>query len=106
MLQANMTWPLVPNWLLSRDFGEVFCYNQGMSQLLPLVVTKYFWGDNLVELNWSHHQAYITQTLLEKGDALAMTWLFNQLTKSQLNQLLPILKLTPRSRQFWKIYLS
>jgi hypothetical protein len=44
---------------------------------LPRSVTRYFWGDNLQELDPQVHVAYITQTLLEKGDTEALRWLFS-----------------------------
>jgi hypothetical protein len=75
-------------------------------QKLPSFVTKYFWGDNLSDLNWDSHQSYITATLLEKGDPAALTWLLTQLPKSELAQNLSTYKLTPKSSNFWHIYLS
>ena len=73
---------------------------------LPKYVTKYFWGDNLNELNWQNHQQYITQTILEKGDREAAEWLLQTTNKSALKQQLNSLKLNPKSANFWKIYLS
>lgn len=77
-----------------------------MSTALPASAQKLFWGDNLDELSWSKHQTYITQTVLEKGDTEAVSWLFQQLPKSELKHQLPELKLTEKSRTFWTLYLS
>ena len=74
--------------------------------ILPDYVTKYFWGDNLTELNWQDHQKYITQTILEKGDAPASVWLLSKYAKPDLLALIPQLKLTPKSKNFWTLYLS
>lgn len=77
-----------------------------MNTALPTAAQKLFWGDNLDELSWSKHQAYITQTVLEKGDVQAVSWLLQQLPISELKQQLPQLKLTDKSRTFWTLYLS
>ena len=73
---------------------------------LPPQAEQYFWGDDLNQLNWQDHRQYITQTLLEKADKEAIAWLFKQSSKDQLLNELKTLKLSPKSRNFWKIYLS
>lgn len=75
-------------------------------QTFPDQVTKYFWGDDLGQLNWLHHKKYIIQTLLEKGDVDAIAWLFQQSDKKEIKKMLPSLKLSQKSANFWNIYLS
>jgi len=77
-----------------------------MTDTFPPQVTRYFWGDDLSELELSHHKKYIVQTLLEKGDVDSISWLFLKLSKTKITKLLPTLKLTPKSANFWHIYLS
>lgn len=77
-----------------------------MLTLLPKFAQKYFWGDDLDQLNWQSHQKYITQTLLDKGDAQAISWLMKQLPKETLKKTIPNIKLTPKSRNFWELYFS
>jgi hypothetical protein len=77
-----------------------------MKTQLPTQLHSYFWGDNLAELDWSKHRKYITQTLLDKGNGAALNWLFKHITRDELLGLLPQLKLQPKSRNFWGIYLS
>jgi hypothetical protein len=77
-----------------------------MQTRLPTQIQSYFWGDNVDELNWSDHKKYIIQTLLEKGNTEALSWLFKQTTKKELQELLPQLKLQPKSSNFWRIYTS
>jgi hypothetical protein len=77
-----------------------------MPNSLPSSVTKYFWGDDLQELNWPVHKKYISQTLLDKGDLPSVKWLLNQVSGQEILDLLPSLKLSPKSRNFWQIYLS
>lgn len=77
-----------------------------MNSVLTPQVLKFFWGDNLSQLNWSQHKKYITQTLLEKGDSDAINWLFSLASKSEIKELLPTLKLSSKSSHFWQLYLS
>lgn len=74
--------------------------------LLPQSVKRYFWGDNLQELNPQIHAKYITQTLLEKGDSEALNWLFLVFSSQVIKAMLPDLKLSEKSAHFWKVYLS
>jgi|GEM_PF-500885 len=74
--------------------------------LIPPEVKKYFWGDDLDTLSWETHQSYIEQTLLERGDQNAINWLFSHLSKAQIKSSFPRLKLSPKSANFWSIYLS
>ena len=76
-----------------------------MNDKLPGQIKKYFWGDNLEELTWTKHKKYIIQTLLDRGDADALRWLFTKTNRSELQQLLPLLKLQSKSANFWQIYL-
>lgn len=73
---------------------------------LPSAAKKYFWGDNLSQLNWPQHKKYIIQTLLDKGDEASLHWLFRKVTRSEGKKLLSSLKLTPKSANFWRLYLS
>lgn len=76
-----------------------------MSGQLPPQVVKYFWGDDLQELSWPVHQAYITQTILEKDDLPAIKWLLQQSDRAAIKKQLSQLKLSPKSANFWQMYL-
>ncbi len=73
---------------------------------LPDFVKKYFWGDNIDQLNWQDHRNYIIQTILDYGDEKASRWLLSIENKKTLFTLLPQLSLSPKSKNFWRIYLS
>ena len=73
---------------------------------MPKSVTKYFWGDDLTKLSWDNHQNYITKTILEKGDAPAVHWLLKNIPKDSLLRSLPDFQLSPKSANFWKVYLT
>jgi len=73
---------------------------------LPQNVLKFFWGDNLDELSWEKHKEYITKTLLEKGDKVALSWLFERTNRTYLKKIVKEKRLDKKSANFWNIYLS
>jgi hypothetical protein len=77
---------------------------------MPIVFSdslkRLFWGDNLDDLNWSKHEKYITETILEKGDIEDIKWLLSVKPKPELYAELDSFKLSPKSRNFWKLYFS
>ncbi len=77
-----------------------------MKIILSPQVKKFFWGDDLTQLNWATHKKYIVQTLLEKGDQDSIQWLFEQANQTEVKEILPTLTLSPKSNNFWKLYLS
>lgn len=76
------------------------------NQFFPDYVAKYFWGDNLSELSMQEHADYISQTILDKGDIDAISWLFSHINKDVIRDKLSEYKLTPQSANFWSVYLS
>jgi hypothetical protein len=77
-----------------------------MDTRFPPQVLRFFWGDDLTQLNWSKHQKYIIQTLLEKGDFEVIKWLFKLISPAKVKELLPSLRLSSKSSHFWQLYLS
>jgi hypothetical protein len=75
-------------------------------QSIPTSFSKFFWGDNLNELNLKNHKKDIIQTILERGNKESLDWLFSLYGKQEIIQLLPNLKLSKKSANFWKIYLT
>ncbi len=73
---------------------------------LPTYITKYFWGDDLAELSWEKHQKYITETILNKGDAQASGWLLRKVARDTLRSDLSHYKLDKKSLNFWEFYLA
>ena len=74
--------------------------------ILPDEIKKYFWGDDLQKLNWKTHKEYISRKILEEGDQKATKWLLAKIDKKTIRSLLPKLKLSKKSANFWSIYLS
>jgi len=74
--------------------------------MIPEHIQKYFWGDDLAELDWEKHKDYIAKMVLEKGDIDAVEWLFGKTNKDYLRHILEIKKLDPKSENYWKIYLA
>ena len=81
-------------------------YYAYMLQSIPDTAKKYFWGDDLSDLSWTKHQRYIVQTLLEKGNISSLRWLFKNISKNEVKNMLPTLRLQKKSSNFWGIYLS
>ncbi|OGJ15678.1 MAG: hypothetical protein A2632_00645 [Candidatus Pacebacteria bacterium RIFCSPHIGHO2_01_FULL_46_16] len=77
-----------------------------MQTHIPTQVKQYFWGDNLEQLSWDNHRDYIIQTILEKGDSVAAKWVLQKTKQNELLSLIPKLKLSEKSRNFWLVYLS
>jgi len=77
-----------------------------MPATLPKFLHQYFWGDQLNQLNWQDHRRYITQTILEKGDRQAAAWLLKTAGNQSIKKQLSSLSLTPKSANFWRLYLS
>lgn len=73
---------------------------------LPSYVTKYFWGDNLNELNIEKHRSYIIETLLNIGDRQSLKWLFSIINRETIKKMLPSLKLDKKSSHFWQLYMQ
>lgn len=76
------------------------------NQSLPSNISKYFWGDDLGQINVNKNQKYIVQTLLEMGNSDALRWLFSTIDKQTIKNFLPSLKLSEKSANFWNIYFS
>lgn len=66
-------------------------------------IAKYFWGDDLRELNMIKHKKYISNTILEKGNAKAVNWLTGKVSKKELKKNLSK-GMSPKSRNFWQLY--
>lgn len=72
----------------------------------PAEVARYFWGDDFAKLNVEKHKKYIITTILEKGDEEAIHWLFAIYGRNGVKELLPVLKLSSKSANFWNTYLA
>ncbi len=76
-----------------------------MVDTIPSQAKKYFWGDDLSQLSWQKHKQYIVQTLLNKGDEKSVSWLLKKAGTTQIKNMMPHLKLEPKSQNFWSLYL-
>jgi len=74
-------------------------------QNYPDYIARYFWGDNLEELDFDKHHTYMVQTILDRGDSKSVKWLFNLTGRENIKQLLPKLKMSKKSTNFWSNYL-
>lgn len=72
----------------------------------PDFISRYFWGDNVSDLSLEKNENYILQTILDKGDQRAVSWLLAKFEKGKIKDKLSQLKLSPQSAKFWNLYLS
>ncbi|HVF69243.1 MAG TPA: hypothetical protein VNA13_01625 [Xanthomonadales bacterium] len=77
-----------------------------VKQLIPEYITQYFWGDNLEELDIEKNKKYIVETLLERGDQRAIKWVLQTSGAESIKSILPDIKLSKKSANFWNIYFS
>lgn len=73
---------------------------------IPSFIARYFWGDDISQLDLQKYKKYIIETLLEKGDTKAIQWLFTKIDKQTIINFLPNLKLGKKSKHFWNIYFA
>ncbi len=73
---------------------------------LPPFLNKYFWGDDLNEINLKDHKNYIAKTILSIGDLRAVKWLNDKFDTPFLKSLLDSKRIDEKSRAFWKLYYS
>ena len=76
------------------------------TQQLPEFITKYFWGDDLSQLDFSKNRRYVLQVLLERGNQKALQWLFSVIDRDSIKAILPTIKLGKKSAHFWSVYLA
>lgn len=73
---------------------------------LPSFLNKYFWGDDLSQINLKDHRGYIAKTILSIGNLEAVKWLNSVFDKSFLKGLLDSKQIDEKSKKFWKLYYS
>ena len=59
------------------------------NQSLPSDIARYFWGDDLKQIDVNNNQKYIVQTLLEMGNSDAIRWLFSKIDRQTIKSFLP-----------------
>ena len=74
---------------------------------LPNFLKKYFWEVDFDKLDFKKRSEYVILRLLEYGDIKALRWLFGNLPKKKIRDI--IIKrrgLSPRSLYFWRYFLN
>ncbi|MFZ5376527.1 MAG: DUF6922 domain-containing protein [Patescibacteria group bacterium] len=77
-----------------------------LSTTIPSHIKKYFWGDDLSKLDWELHQKYIIETILDKADIVSWSWLLKQVPRDEILNNFESYRLSSKSKNFWKSYLS
>jgi hypothetical protein len=78
------------------------CYNQMMS--LDAQVRGYFWDIDPESAIPKKHPKYYMTRILEEGDKQAVSWLFRMFGKNEVRKLLPSLRLSEKSTNYWQHY--
>jgi len=73
---------------------------------LSSYVGRYFWDIDTKAASPTKHPRYYATRILEKGDVKAVRWLFRVIGKNRVKELLPTLKLSARSANFWRHYFN
>lgn len=74
---------------------------------LPKFLKKYFWDVDFEKLIFSEYKNFILKCLLERGDLKAINWLSTYYTKEDIKNLILTLKdLSPKTANFWALYLG
>jgi succinate dehydrogenase flavin-adding protein (antitoxin of CptAB toxin-antitoxin module) len=68
---------------------------------------KYFWDTDFNKLDIEKNKKYILERILEMGDEKAVKWMLNNFSKGDLLKVVKTSRqLSPKSRNFWNLFLS
>lgn len=74
---------------------------------LPKFLKKYFWEIDFDKLDFNKRIEYITLRLLEYGDVEAIRWLFRNIPKRKIREIIMNQRgLSPRSLYFWSYFFN
>lgn len=69
-------------------------------------IRQYFWDIDPENATPGKHTRYYAARILELGDREAVDWLFKLFGKEKIGELLPGLRLSERSANYWRIYFN
>lgn len=67
-------------------------------------IKTFFWDIDPKKALPKKHPRYYATRILEMGDRQAVNWLFRLFGKKKIEELLPTLKLSARSANYWRHY--
>lgn len=74
---------------------------------LPKFLKKYFWEVDFNKLDLERRYEYVTLRLLEYGDVDALHWLFRNISKKKIKEVIQKQRiLSPRSLYFWSSFFN
>ena len=74
---------------------------------LPKFLKKYFWEVDFNKLDLKKNPEYVALRLLEYGDVYALRWLFKNLSKKKIEEVIRNQRgLSLRSLYFWSYFLN
>jgi hypothetical protein len=69
-------------------------------------ISRYFWDIDPDSANPKKHPKYYMSRILDVGNKKAVNWLFRVFGKDKVKELLPTLRLSERSTNYWHHYFS
>lgn len=74
--------------------------------LLPDTLKKYFWDCDFDQLSMSHYAFFISERILNYGDIPSLHWLFTQIDKTFLAEVVNHSKnLNDKTKNYWNLIL-
>lgn len=73
--------------------------------MLPAHIRKFFWDINPQKAQPKQHPEYYIKRILELGDEKSVSWLKNVFGTKRVKTVAQKAKLTPKSKNYWKISL-
>jgi len=74
---------------------------------IPSHIRHFFWDADLSQINADENKSYIIERLLELGDLAAVTWLFSNYPRGEIEAVLKkSRKISAKSYNFWKTMLD
>jgi hypothetical protein len=74
---------------------------------IPPHIRHFFWDADLSQINAEEKRSYIIERILELGDLAAVTWLFSNYPKDEIEAVLKkSRKISAKSYNFWKTILD
>ena len=76
------------------------------SMSLDTNIRRYFWDIDPDNADPKKHPKYYVSRILEFGNKKAINWLFRMFGRDKVKKLLPTLRLSERSTNYWHYYFS
>lgn len=73
---------------------------------MPSFVAKLFWEIDPKKATPRKHPQYVINRVLDLGNGKAVSWLVKLFGREKIKQMLPKIKLSPKSKNYWKLVIK